>query len=299
MEFETKTSILVGDILPSHVPITLSFNQIQQEVDIKKWFGFKFERSLEVLKGVSGVAKNGEFLAILGGSGSGKTSLLNILAGRAINNRDNNHIQGEIKLNGHTIATGVIEKMMKSIAGYVTQDDYLLHNLTVRETLRYAALLKLPRIMTRKQKLQQVENIIQELRLTQCAETIIGGHFVRGVSGGERRRVSIGIQLLTNPSILFLDEPTSGLDSTTAHNVVATLLTLSRKNRTIISTIHSPRSDIFYMFDKVIFLSRGEVAYFGRASDMVSYFSKIGFQCPIYSNPADFALDIINVDTKK
>ena len=153
---------------------------------------------------------------------------------------------------------------MKQIAGYVTQDDHLLSNLTVRETLTYAALLKLPRNLSTDEKLKQVEAVIQELRLTKVANTLIGGPFIRGVSGGERRRVSIGLQLLTNPSnqnliseskiwigVLFLDEPTSGLDSTTAHNVVDTLLKLARRNRTVICTIHQPRSDIFAMFDQV------------------------------------------------
>jgi ABC-type multidrug transport system ATPase subunit len=117
--------------------------------------------------------------------------------------------------------------------------------------------------MTDEEKMAQVEAVIQELRLTHVADSKIGGELVRGISGGEKRRVSIGIQLLTNPSkftdvlylieigVLFLDEPTSGLDATTAHNIMQTLVKLARKNRTIICTIHQPRSDIFAMFDNV------------------------------------------------
>ncbi|MEE6523764.1 hypothetical protein FKM82_022801 [Ascaphus truei] len=143
-----------------------------------------------------------------------------------------------------------------------------------------------------------VEDVIAELRLRQCAKTKVGNEFTRGVSGGERRRVSIGVQLLWNPGILILDEPTSGLDSFTAHNLVITLSRLARGNRLVLLSIHQPRSDIFRLFDLVLLLSSGATIYSGTARDMVQYFTSIGYPCPKYCNPADFYVDLTSVDRR-
>ncbi|MEQ2174466.1 ATP-binding cassette sub- G member 8, partial [Goodea atripinnis] len=133
-----------------------------------------------------------------------------------------------------------------------------------------------------------VDDVISELRLRQCAHTRVGNDYVRGVSGGERRRVSIAVQLLWNPGILILDEPTSGLDSFTAHNLVITLSRLAKGNRLILLSVHQPRSDIFQLFDLVVLLSSGSAVYFGAAQDMVLYFTALGYPCPRYCNPSDF-----------
>lgn len=159
--------------------------------------------------------------------------------------------------------------------------------------------------------------MIAELRLRQCANTRVGNTYVRGVSGGERRRVSIGVQLLWNPGegwkpdgrgpeiasclpdigltvhamspgILILDEPTSGLDSFTAHNLVRTLSRLAKGNRLVLISLHQPRSDIFRLFDLVLLMTSGTPIYLGAAQHMVQYFTEIGYPCPRYSNPADF-----------
>eukprot|EP01116_Phalansterium_solitarium_P017564 TRINITY_DN4362_c0_g1_i1.p1 TRINITY_DN4362_c0_g1~~TRINITY_DN4362_c0_g1_i1.p1 ORF type:complete len:619 (-),score=110.30 TRINITY_DN4362_c0_g1_i1:266-2122(-) len=275
-------------------PVNIAWSNLSVDIELRRLFNLRKNGSKQVLKGVSGHTNSGQLLAILGGSGSGKTTLLNVLAGRPA---QFSHISGRVSVNGRVVESAA-SGSLKSLSGYVTQDDHLLPNLTVRETLEFAALLKLPATMTRQQQLDQAEATLRELRLTHCADTIIGNEHVRGVSGGERRRVSIGLQLLTNPSLLFLDEPTSGLDSTTARNIVQTLVALARKNRTVICTIHQPRSDIFRLFDSVMLLSQGELAYFGPSAELVPYFAECGYKCPLYSNPADFALDLVTVDYK-
>eukprot|EP01117_Protostelium_nocturnum_P018249 TRINITY_DN75_c0_g1_i2.p1 TRINITY_DN75_c0_g1~~TRINITY_DN75_c0_g1_i2.p1 ORF type:complete len:675 (+),score=160.52 TRINITY_DN75_c0_g1_i2:146-2170(+) len=243
-----------------------------------------------LLQPISFTIQSGEMLSILGGSGSGKTTLLNTVAGRLESSLE---MQGQVLLNGKNASQKVIRKSV----GYVMQQDHLLPNLTVRETLQYAALLRLPDSISKAKKMELVEEAIAELGLRDCAETYIGGNGRRGVSGGEKRRVSIGVQILTNPSILLLDEPTSGLDSFTAHMIMETLLSLAvRQNRTVICTIHQPRSDIFQLFDKMMILARGNLVYFGSKAATSSYFKNIGIDCPRHANPADFYLDATSVD---
>ena len=183
---------------------------------------------------------------------------------------------------------------------YVTQTDVLLPSLTVRETLFYAASLRLPSSTTSQQHRQLVEEIILELGLKECADTRVGdGSRKGGCSGGERRRVSIGVQMLRNPSVLFLDEPTTGLDATSAFHLVRTLKHLANTGRTIITTIHQPRSDIFFLFDRLTLLSRGNVAYTGPTNECLLWFDGLlpGGLRP-HVNPADYLIDIVAVDTR-
>ncbi|KAL3849396.1 hypothetical protein ACJIZ3_011278 [Penstemon smallii] len=223
-------------------------------------------------------------LAMLGPSGSGKTTLLTALGGRL-----GGHLAGNITYNNKPFSN-----TMKSNIGFVTQDDILYPNLTVTETLVYTALLRLPKTLTEEQKAQHAEAVINQLGLTRCKDSIIGGGLLRGVSGGERKRVSIGQEMLINPGLLFLDEPTSGLDSTTAQRIVSTLWELANGGRTIIMTIHQPSSRLFYMFHKVLLLSEGNTMYFGKGSNALDYFSSIGFAPSVAMNPAEFLLDLAN-----
>lgn len=179
----------------------------------------------------------------------------------------------------------------------MTQDDVLFTHLTVKETLTYAALLRLPRTMTRQQKKERAMDIIYELGLERCQDTMIGGSFVRGVSGGERKRVCIGNEILINPSLLFLDEPTSGLDSTTALRIVQLLHDIAEDGKTVITTIHQPSSRLFHKFDKLILLGKGSLLYFGKASEAMPYFQSIGCTPLIAMNPAEFLLDLANGNT--
>ena len=238
-----------------------------------------------VLNGVSGIARSGELLAMLGPSGSGKTTLLTALAGRLPGK-----VSGNITYNGQPFSSSIKRK-----TGFVTQDDVLYPHLTVLETLTYAALLRLPKKLTRAEKIEQAELIIVELGLTRCRNSVVGGPLLRGISGGERKRVSIGQEMLVNPSLLLLDEPTSGLDSTTAQRIVATLRGLAHGGRTVITTIHQPSSRLYRMFDKLVVLSEGCPIYSGNADNVMEYFGSIGY-LPGFSlvNPADFLLDLAN-----
>ncbi|MBA0776844.1 hypothetical protein Gotri_011786, partial [Gossypium trilobum] len=237
-----------------------------------------------ILNGISGMVQPGEMLAMLGPSGSGKTTLLTALGGRL-----GGHLNGTITYNGKPFSNS-----MKRKTGFVTQDDVLYPHLTVTETLIFTALLRLPNSFTKQDKIMHAEAVIDQLGLTKCKNSIIGEPFLRGVSGGERKRVSIGQEMLINPSLLFLDEPTSGLDSTTAQRIVSTLLDLTEGGRTVVLTIHQPSSRIFYMFHKVLLLCDGNPLYFGQGSATMDYFSSIGYVPSVAMNPSDFLLDLAN-----
>uniref|UniRef100_A0A804R3T4 ABC transporter domain-containing protein n=1 Tax=Zea mays TaxID=4577 RepID=A0A804R3T4_MAIZE len=235
-----------------------------------------------ILKGIAGSVDPGEILALMGPSGSGKTTLLKILGGR---------LGGGVK--GHiTYNDTPYSPCLKRRIGFVTQDDVLFPQLTVEETLVFAAFLRLPACMSKQQKRDRVDAIIAELNLERCRHTKIGGAFVRGVSGGERKRTSIGNEILVDPSLLLLDEPTSGLDSTSASKLIFILQRLAKTRRTIITTIHQPSSRMFHMFDKLLLISDGHAIYHGKARDCMHHFSSLGFVPEIPMNPAEFLLDL-------
>ncbi|KAH7355578.1 ABC transporter-like protein [Pyrenochaeta sp. MPI-SDFR-AT-0127] len=242
-----------------------------------------------ILNDVSADMPCGTLTAIIGGSGSGKTSLLNQMSGRMKGNR--------LSTTGRTLFNG-IEDASKIRSAYVIQQDILLPTLTVRETLTYAAQLRLPSSVTQVERKQLVEEVILELGLKEAADTRIGNHAHKGCSGGEKRRTSIGVQLLSNPSLLWLDEPTTGLDSTSAYQIVKTLQNLARKGRTIIVTIHQPRSEIWNLFDNVVLLTRGNPAYAGSAKTCLAYFAKLGHEMPPFTNPAEYLIDVVSVDNR-
>jgi ABC-type multidrug transport system ATPase subunit len=241
-----------------------------------------------ILDDISADMQSGSLTSILGGSGSGKTSLLNQMSGRLHGSRL--HASGRTLFNGSEDGTGIR-------SAYVIQQDILLPTLTVRETLTYAADLRLSSV-SKKERRDLVEEVIMELSLKEAADTRIGDSQHRGCSGGEKRRTSIGVQLLSNPSLLWLDEPTTGLDSTSAYQVVKTLQTLARKGRTIIVTIHQPRGEIYSLFDNVILLTQGVAAYAGPAQDCVPYFATLGHEIPPFVNPAEFVIDLVSIDNR-
>ncbi|KAE8681072.1 ABC transporter G family member 9 [Hibiscus syriacus] len=237
-----------------------------------------------ILNGISGMVQPGEILAMLGPSGSGKTTLLTALGGRL-----GGHLTGAITYNGKPFSDS-----MKRNTGFVTQDNVLYPHLTVTETLVFTALLQLPNSFTKQEKIMHAKAVINQLGLDNCKDCIIGNSFLRGVSGGERKRVSIGQEMLINPSLLLLDEPTLGLDSTTAQRIVSTLSEQAKGGRTIVLTIHQPSNRLFYMFHKVLLLSEGKPLYFGRGSAAMYYFLSIGHAPSVAMNPSDFLLDLSN-----
>ncbi|XP_062002349.1 ABC transporter G family member 11 [Rosa rugosa] len=243
-----------------------------------------------VLEGLTGYAEPGSFTALMGPSGSGKSTLLDALSSRLASNA---FLSGSVLLNGRR------RKLSFGTAAYVTQDDNLIGTLTVRETISYSARLRLPDKMGRSEKRALVERTIIEMGLQDCADTVIGNWHLRGISGGEKRRVSIAVEILMRPRLLFLDEPTSGLDSASAFFVTQTLRALSRDGRTVIASIHQPSSEVFELFDQLYLLSGGKTVYFGQASEAYEFFSQAGFPCPALRNPSDHFLRCVNSDFDK
>ncbi|XP_050224084.1 ABC transporter G family member 21 [Mercurialis annua] len=284
---QTKSRFSV--LRESSRPVTLKFEDVGYSINLSQKSSFCSSNEPKskriILNGVSAVVRPGELLAMLGPSGSGKTTLLTALAGRLPGK-----VSGTIRYNNQPFSSS-----MKRRTGFVAQDDVLYPHLTVIETMTYAALLRLPNKLTTREKVEQAELVIMELGLTRCRNSIIGGALLRGVSGGERKRVSIGQELLVNPSLLLLDEPTSGLDSTTAQRIVATLKGLARGGRTVVTTIHQPSSRLYRMFDKLVVLSDGCPIYSGDAGRVMEYFGSIGYEPGFnFVNPADFLLDLAN-----
>ncbi|KAL0365814.1 UNVERIFIED_CONTAM: ABC transporter G family member 25 [Sesamum radiatum] len=239
-----------------------------------------------ILKGITGMAEPGKVLAVLGPSGSGKSTLLNALAGRL---HHGHGLTGTILFNNRKLTKSVQKK-----TGFVSQDDVFYPHLTVRETLVFCSLLRLPSSVPKNQKIAIAESVICELGLAKCADTIIGNSFIRGVSGGERKRVSIAHEMLVDPSLLILDEPTSGLDATAAYRLVATLGGLAAKGKTVVTSVHQPSSRVYQIFDELLVLSEGRCIYLGKGSEAMGYFESIGFSPSFPMNPADFLLDLAN-----
>jgi len=244
------------------------------------------KQSKTILDEVSGYAAPGEILAMMGPSGSGKTTLLNCLSGR------NPYNSGVISVNGRKLRAPDMKRLMAKIA-YVKQADIFFEHLTVRDQLGYTAMLRLPQAWTKQKKMDEVEQIIRLLRLTKVADSKI-----KLLSGGEKKRVNIGTELLTDPEVMLLDEPTSGLDSTSAVALMKMLQRLARtSNKTIITSIHQPSSALFASFDRLIMLAEGHVVYFGRPRDSLEYMRRQNLDCPDGYNVADHWMDLLVQDS--
>jgi ABC-type multidrug transport system ATPase subunit len=262
-------------LLADHKPAALFFENVSYHLKGK-----------QILSGISGAVHPGELLAIMGASGAGKTTFLDILARK-------NKVGvtgGDFYLNGEKVR----DEEFRSVIGFVDQDDTLLPTLTVHETILDSALLRLPREMSRASKEQRVEDVERQLGIYHIRHQVIGSEESgRGISGGEKRRVCIACELVTSPSILFLDEPTSGLDAFNAFNVVECLVSLVKNyNRTVIFTIHQPRSNIVALFDQLILLAKGRTVYSGPFESCQNFFDNIGYTCPPGFNIADYLVDL-------
>ncbi|CAO2813468.1 unnamed protein product [Amaranthus hypochondriacus] len=271
-------------IMPS-LAICLRFEDVKFKARMNEVKNRSTEGEKYILQGVSGAVNPGELLAMIGPSGGGKTTLLNLLSGRLTFN------SGTITYNNLPYS-----KSLKRKIGYVTQDDLVFPHLTVKETLTYVALLRLPKTLTKQQKQDRAMEVIMDLGLERCQNLIIGGGggLKKGISGGERKRVCIGNEVLLDPCLLLLDEPTSSLDSSSALRIVQLLQNMAKAGKTVVTTIHQPSSRLFSKFDKLILLGRGSSLYFGKASEAMKYFSSMGCSPLIAMNPAEFLLDLAN-----
>ena len=266
----------LAQMMAEHKPASLQFEKVSYNLNGK-----------QILSGVQGIALPGQLMAIMGASGAGKSTFLDILARK--NKRG--EVAGDYYVNGEKVN----DNEYRSVVGFVDQDDTMLPTLTVHETIMTSALLRLPRDMNISIKEQRVYEVEKQLGILSIKDQLIGSEEGngRGISGGEKRRVGIACELVTSPSILFLDEPTSGLDAFNAFNVIECLVTLAKNyNRTVIFTIHQPRSNIVALFDHLVLLAKGRAVYSGPYSSCQSYFDSIGYPCPPGFNIADYLVDL-------
>ncbi|CAL1544612.1 unnamed protein product, partial [Lymnaea stagnalis] len=263
----------------------LSAHNINYTVKVSTNLGL-VKTDKEILFNVSGIFKKG-LNAVLGPTGSGKSSFLDVLAGR----KDPDGVSGQLLLDGKPVP-----KNFKCMVGYVVQDDVVMGTLSIRENFAFSAALRLPTSVRANERKEKIDQVIKELGLERCADTKVGNEFIRGVSGGERKRCNIGMELIISPAVLFLDEPTTGLDANTANIVLKFLKRLSRRGRTIIFSIHQPRYSIYRLFDSLMLLSQGHTVYHGPSEEALEFFTSQGYVCQEHNNPSDFFLDVINGD---
>uniref|UniRef100_A0A3Q2FSD8 Broad substrate specificity ATP-binding cassette transporter ABCG2 n=1 Tax=Cyprinodon variegatus TaxID=28743 RepID=A0A3Q2FSD8_CYPVA len=269
---------------------TVSFHNIQYKVHVTSGcFQKKKLSPKEILIDLNGIMKPG-LNAILGPTGSGKSSFLDILAGR----KDPLGLSGEVLIDGAPQPPN-----FKCLSGYVVQEDVVMSTLTVRQNLSFSAALRLPPSVPQSEKEARVNHLIRELCLTKVADNKVGSQMTRGISGGERKRTNIGMELIIDPAVLFLDEPTTGLDASTANSVLLLLKRMASHGRTIIMSIHQPRYSIYRLFDTLTLLVGGKMVYHGPAPNALDYFANIGYPCEPHNNPADFFLDVLNGDFTK
>ena len=246
---------------------------------------YKLSDGSVIMKNVSGFFRTGKMTAIMGPSGAGKSTLFSLLTGKVAKSK------GSILLNGKKEDLSKYKKLI----GYIPQDDIMLRELTVNNILSHSAKMRLPTSLSNKQIQQKVIETIEYLGLGQVINTVVGDEETRGISGGQRKRVNIGMEIVADPSVLFLDEPTSGLDSSTSLEVCEILNRLAVNNSmTIAAIVHSPSPKTFAMFSDVLFLGRGgQVVYFGPTKGVSHYFRELGFESNDDS-PSDFAMDVIS-----
>jgi ATP-binding cassette subfamily G (WHITE) protein 2 len=241
---------------------------------------------VQLLSDICGSVK-GRLLAVMGSSGSGKTTFLNQLSmrGEGVDLQD-----GNLLIDGQAYSSHDI----KNLSGYVLQDDILFDKLTVQEVLMFGAEMRMHPSSTVVDKQRKVNKLLALMDLTECKNVIVGSPLLKGISGGQRKRLCVALELIIRPSILFLDEPTSGLDSVNALALMDTLRHLANKeNVTIVTTVHQPSTRMFSLFDDLLILDHGGVMYQGPASMMMDQFASAGFPCPAHMNPAEWALEVI------
>ena len=243
-----------------------------------------------ILKGVAGNINNGRLCCIMGPSGAGKSSLLNLLAGRVATGINNVIVEGSIMLDNKPL--NPVE--FRNSVAYVTQEDALFATQTPYEALQFSAKLRNPSLSVDERE-RLVRSTLSKLRLEKCADTFTGNAMIPGLSGGEKKRTAIGIELVANPQYLFLDEPTSGLDSYAAWMVVDLLKQLANGQydgvkRTVVATIHQPSSEVFQLFEDVILVNDGRGVYNGPVAGLPSHFEKAGYPIEGGHNPADHVM---------
>ncbi|KAI5745009.1 hypothetical protein M8J76_007375 [Diaphorina citri] len=265
-------------VFPKRPVVDITFKNLR--FTVSKYHGFK-KVNKEILHGISGEFKAGQLTAIMGPSGAGKSTLLNILAGLTLTGSS-----GKILVNGQERKSACIEQFLK-LSCYIQQDDALRPKLTVTEAMMIASHLKLGFKVSTQEKKDQIFELLEMLGLENHCNTLCAC-----LSGGQKKRLSVALELITNPPILFLDEPTTGLDSSSCSQCVSLLANLAKQGRTVVATIHTPSALLFEKFDSLYALAKGHCIYRGSISRLVPHLASLGLPCPAYHNPADFLMEV-------
>lgn len=267
---------------------------LQQAISMQ-WSDLSFSiGNKKILSNLTGRVNSGCLTGILGPSGSGKSTLLNVLAGRQRTDAPGMQLTGQICIGG----TPIRPVEYRSNIAYVMQDDSLMATETPRECLRFSAYLRLPPTAGNSRNHEDfVKIILSTLQLNKCADTIVGSALVKGISGGERKRTSVGIELITNPNMIFLDEPLSGLDSYAAYTLVVALKELAAAGVLVVCSVHQPSSEIFDLFEEAIFLHDGQAAYHGPVKQLSEHFASVGYPCKASFNPADHVMFLLQKES--
>ncbi|KAK4183830.1 hypothetical protein QBC35DRAFT_442609 [Podospora australis] len=266
-----------------------SMRKATDAVDIGLSFGYSqlaFQpkgSNRPILQDITGSIQAGSLTAVMGGSGAGKSTFVNVLMGKT------DYTHGSVTVNG---VPGKL-KRYKKLIGYVPQDDVVLPELTVHENILHSARIRLPQTWSEDDIRNHVAAVIDCLELSHVRDSLVGSVGAPVISGGQRKRVSIGMELAAAPMSIFLDEPTSGLDATAASSIMRTLKAIARLGISVITIIHQPRMEIFEMLDNLILLGNGQHIYEGPEADVQPFFEKIGYHFPPHANYGDVVTDII------
>ena len=285
-DLERRDSI--GTHLDNTTVRSLSWRDVTVQVKDRKT-----KQPIYILSSSNGFVEAGQIVALMGPSGSGKTTLLNVLAHRKTVNAQ---IHGEVMINNER--TGLTA--MRNLSSFVEQEDALIGSLTVRETVNFAARLGLPSSVSKRERIKRVDQLLESFGIQDQANTLVGTPIRKGISGGQKRRLSVASQLIADPRILFLDEPTSGLDSAASFEVINYIKRIAVQHRlVVVASIHQPSTATFALFDQLMLLSGGKTCYFGPRAGVQGYFNNISHPVPAYTNPAEFLLELVNVDFAK
>lgn len=283
-EDNPRSSLRKSDMIRRRKDAILTWEDLGFTVTVKEKVGFLRYQSKDkvILEGMNGYAKSGECLAIIGGSGAGKSSFMNLLCDRVKLDKES-RMTGKVLINGAPMNY----QKFKHVIGFVMQADIFLEHLTVAEYFKFAIDLKAANL-TASEKRARLENAVSIMKLEKAQNNFVGGIYRKGISGGEKKRLNIGFELLGDPSIIFLDEPTSGLDSYTSFIIMTVLRQIAVDNNIIVVyTIHQPSIETFNLFDNLLILDRGKNIYFGKATEAINYYATMDYPVPANTNPAN------------